>query len=79
MTKWQTVAGTIINVFLAGLGYIFAPKGKKMQGVLWFGAYLVGSLFIDIILPNITPPASIFWIFGINIWSAISFFNISRK
>lgn len=72
------VLGVVLNIFMAGLGFLFAPKGKKTRGIAWFGGWLLGNLVIPVLFSMEGNGFSILWNVFMNIASAIDFFGITK-
>ena len=78
MDKRWRIVGIVLNVFLAGLGFLFAPKGKKSKGWLWFGIWFLGNLIVPVVFAMSTNTFSLWWSVVFNIWSAVDFAGIGK-
>jgi len=77
MSTGLKVVGIILNIFLAGLGFILAPSGKKTRGWFWFGLWLIGTIALSVLLSPQSNSPALFWAVVVNIWSAVEFARIS--
>lgn len=79
MASSLKVVGIVLNVLLAGLGFLLAPSGKKTQGIFWFGLWLIGNLLFPILFSMETNTFSLFWSVIVNIWSAVTFSRLKNS
>ena len=42
--------GQVLNLFIAGVGYITLPKGKRLLGLVFFLVWFFWALFGDVIV-----------------------------
>lgn len=76
MTTGLRIGGIILNVLLAGLGFILAPTGKKTRGWFWFGIWFLGTIIVPILFRQQGNTLSLLWAVVVNIWSAVEFARI---
>lgn len=76
------VIGVVLNVLLAGLGFIVAPKGKKTRGIFWFGIWFLGSILVPVVFSmgrEATTLTGTYWAVVINVLSAVDFFRLTKR
>jgi len=40
-------AGLVINILIAGAGYLFLPSGKRLLGLVFFLTWVIWSIFFS--------------------------------
>ena len=78
MDKRWRIWGIVLNVVVAGLGFLFAPKGKRAPGWFWVVLWLVGNLVIPVVFAMKTNTFSMWWSVVVNIASAVHFSQIGK-
>ncbi|MBB5379206.1 hypothetical protein HNQ07_004721 [Deinococcus metalli] len=73
MSTVNGIVGVVLNLILAGLGFVLAPKPRGKQGLYWFALWLAGNAILPIFFRHPYHFFYLNWAFAVNLFSAEEF------